>query len=184
MMHLFEALLAMHDATGEATILDDAAEHLAFMFDRLYDASAGRLPELYTPEWTPLPTSDGGYIDVGHQFEWAYLLSTAVERGLPVSYLDHAAALLDCGLRVGYDPVSGGVYSHASPDGCTVDKTWVWWAQCEAARALLHFALLRGRGDLYDRCERIMSFCLGEMVDDVYGGWYIGAEGAQGRERW
>ena len=55
-------------------------------------------------------------------------------------------------------------------------------AQCEAARTLLHFARLRGRTDLYDLFEGTMVFCLESMVDDVYGGWYIGAEGAKGRE--
>ena len=181
-MHCFEALLALSDLPGLGYMREEAQRVADFVLTRLVREEDGALPEWYTDDWSPLVGEQGGRMIIGHQFEWAYLLSTAVGRGLPEIYLDHAARLLDYGLRVGYDPAAGGVYSHLSPDGRAVSKTRVWWAQCEAARALLHFALLRGRSDLYERFERTMAFCLDSMVDDVYGGWFIGAEGVKGRE--
>jgi mannobiose 2-epimerase len=138
------------------------------------------LPELYTEDWSPLPTAEGGRVDIGHQFEWAYLLSAAVERDFPQAHLSDAFALLDYGLRVGYDAGEGGIFADASLAGEVIRPQKGWWQQCEAARAMMHFAALRGRDDLWEPLERTVAFIRREFVDPEYGGWYAGRSREKG----
>jgi hypothetical protein len=49
------------------------------------------------------PAQAGRYFELGHQFEWALLLSHAVEEGLPPRYLGVAERLLNYGMKVAYD---------------------------------------------------------------------------------
>jgi mannose-6-phosphate isomerase len=173
LMHLFEALLA----AGETVpAMYRNAERLAeFVIGRLVKTEDGRvrLPEWYSLDWEELPADAGGTVDVGHQLEWAWLLSNAVERGLPASYLDVATGLLAFGLDAGYDRRHGGLLSPAQPDGKLIEgrSRKGWWEQCELVRALLHHAALRGRDDLREPLEQSVRFIRERFVDHEYGGW-------------
>ena len=191
-MHAFEALLAASAVKGLAGLLDAtagtsfagpasrAAERVArFVFDRLAGAD-GALPEIFTMDWRPLPADEGGWINIGHQFEWAFLLSRAVEAGLPASYLTHAEELIEQGLRLGFDAAHGGIFTAATPSGEVKPARKGWWEQCEAIRALLHFAVRRGRDDLREPLERTLAFVKRSFIDAEHGGWFAQAE-ADGR---
>lgn len=169
LMHLFEALLALA-AASEENVLEQAEELAEFVFRRLFRRDEGILPESYSLDWKE-PAEDA-CVYIGHAFEWAYLLSRGVEMGLPTSYLGPAAALLDYGLTVGWDARNGGFHTTASLDGAVTSERKVWWTQCEAIRALLHFAVLRGRDDLREILPKTIAFVHREFIDPDYGGWY------------
>ena len=173
MMHLFEALLELSAATGSKEVRRDAEESAGAIFGRLYRREAGFLPELYARDWTPLPEADGGRVEIGHQFEWAYLLSLAVETGFPSSYLDIGNRLIDYGLRTGYDRRSGGIWSRADYSGRVMDdRRKGWWEQCEFLRAIMHYAVRRGRDDLWEPYRQSIRFVQDQFLDAEYGGWY------------
>ncbi len=174
MMHCFEALLALGDAPGLGHIHVCAREIADFLLSRRSPATGGALAEMYTEDWRPLRTSQRGRVDIGHQFEWAFLLSSAAERGFGDQYLQAGRDLLDDGLLVGYDAEEGGVHADASLEGEVIRRDKGWWQQCEAVRAMLHYALVRGREDLWEPLQGMMRFILREMVDPEYGGWYAG----------
>ena len=115
---------------------------------------------------------NGGYVDLGHQVEWAYLLSAGVERGLPDAYLDVAKRLIDYVLAVGYDREKGGIFERADYDGKIILQRKLWWPQCELLRTLMHFAAKRGRSDLWGRYEDSLDFVKREFLDEMNGGWY------------
>lgn len=169
LMHLFEALLAI--GAVEERFLGEA-ERLAAFVVPLAHPQDGLLPERYTSDWVELPADAGGYIDLGHAFEWACLLSAGVEQGLPDSLLAPAGRFLEAGLRLGIDPDDGGARSAASPDGLPRLGGKVWWPQCEAIRALIHFAAVRGRDDLLPAASRMLDFVRAHFLDPEYGGWY------------
>jgi mannose/cellobiose epimerase-like protein (N-acyl-D-glucosamine 2-epimerase family) len=171
-MHSFEALLALAKQAKRRDALKEAERVAAFILS-LTRPEDGALPEVYTEDWRPLPVQEGGRIDVGHQFEWAWLLSRGVEMGLPSSFLAHAERLLEAGLRLGYDAENGGIFSPASYDGALMSRAKGWWEQCEAARALLHFTFARGREDLREPLEKTVSFFQKRLIDREYGGWYM-----------
>ena len=170
-MHGFEARLALADVPGHASRLAEAERVARFVFPDLL-APDGALPELFTMDWQPLPADQGGWTNIGHQFEWAFLLSSAVERGLPTDYLHHAHTLLDRGMALGYDPTHSGIYGAATPDGHLRSTRKGWWEQCEAIRTMLHFAVLRGRDDLWEPLQQTLAFVQKAFVDPQHGGWF------------
>lgn len=153
-------------------MLEQAQRTADFVLKRLLRKSDGLLPEWYSQSWDELPGDKGRLIDIGHAFEWAYLLSTSVERGLPSDYLTSATNFLEYGLRIGYDDVHGGIFRAASLDGRILSQTKRWWPQCEAIRALMHFAILRGHNALWTPLFKTIHFVQEHFVDDDYGGWY------------
>jgi len=171
-MHLFEALLSLGTLEGMSLVLDEARETADFVLRRLVRKDDGLLPEWYLQDWSERLEDQGGQIDLGHAFEWAYLLSTSVERGLPEAYLSHAANFLEYGLRFGYDAQDGGIYRFASPGGKVLSQNKRWWPQCEAIRALMHFAILRGNDVLWNPLLKTIHFVQEHFVDGQYGGWY------------
>ena len=173
-MHLFEAMLALWDATRDPVALRGAQGVGDFVLRHLLEGlpdGGAYIPEWYDGNWTGLAKGKGGTIDLGHQFEWAYLLSAGEKRGLPPLYAKAAERLLDYGLRVGYDPSVGGIFGSAEPDH-VVRRSKGWWQQAELLRALMHHASLRGRSDLWPRFRQTLGFVRSEFVDEANGGWY------------
>ena len=172
MMHLFEALMALHDATAGEEVFADLGELAGFIFGRLYIEEAGCLPEMYDPQWRPRAGEAGGYVDVGHQFEWAFLLSRAVRKGLPSKYLAIGERLLAFGLAHGYDGESGGIFGRCQIDGTGAGGGKGWWQQCELLRALMRYAGDHGRADLWGKFDQSLAFAREHFIDAEYGGWY------------
>jgi mannose/cellobiose epimerase-like protein (N-acyl-D-glucosamine 2-epimerase family) len=171
-MHLFEALLALYTATGSDEVYADTRELADFVFGRLYNPRRGCLPEVYDEEWNPLPANRGGYIDVGHQFEWAFLLSEAVAFGFPDHYLEPGERLLRFGMRRGYDREHGGIFSAVRQGGRPEAPRKGWWQQCEHLRCLMRYAAEHDRPDLWEPFDKSLQFVREHFIDREYGGWY------------
>lgn len=73
-MHMFEAFLALHQASGKAEHLERASRIAGLFGTRLFDRKSGALPEYFDDSWSPLPGEDGRICEPGHQFEWSWLL--------------------------------------------------------------------------------------------------------------
>jgi len=170
-MHLFEALLAA--AKVDPAMLAYAAETADFVRGLLKPVGhCACLPEFYTLNWEELPASRKGMVSVGHQFEWAFLLSAAVEQGLPADLLEDAARLLDFGMRYGYDPTEGGTIVSTTSNGSALSSEKGWWEQCELVRALLHHVVRRGREDLWAHATQSIAFVKECFADERHGGWH------------
>jgi mannose/cellobiose epimerase-like protein (N-acyl-D-glucosamine 2-epimerase family)/membrane-associated phospholipid phosphatase len=183
MMHLFEALLALHDATGSKTVFQEAEAHAHNIFTRLFRENGGYLPEQYDASWKPLLLDQRVYLEIGHQFEWAFLLSHAVEKGFPKRYLAIGNRLLDYGMKAGYDAETGGIWSRGNYDGGLHARTPKgWWEQCEFLRALMHYAALRDRTELWERFDKSLAFVKASFIDSEYGGWFNSYDPERPRE--
>lgn len=173
-MHMFEALLSLIDATGDSRAVAGAQSVGNFVVYKLLQGQVDGgacIPEWYDEHWKPLPTKDkGGYIDVGHQFEWSHLLATSERRGLPPLYAGVAERLLKYGLKVGYDDIEGGVLNRVYPDG-SIDRDKYWWQQAEGLRALMVAASNSNRRDLWRRYEQTQELVKSQFIDEVHGGW-------------
>jgi mannose-6-phosphate isomerase len=182
MMHLFEALMALHDATGSQEVLRDAQAHADNIANRLVQGE-GRVPELYDTEWHAARPEQGGYFALGHRFEWAFLFSHAIEKGLPARYLGAAERLLNYGMKVAYDQQEGGIFSRGDYEGCAVRGPKGWWEQCEFLRALMHWAAVRGRADLWPAFDKSLTFSKKNLTDAEYGGWFSSYDAQQATRR-
>ncbi len=170
MMHLFEALLALHDATGSKEVFNDAQDHSNSIFTRLFNESGGYLPETYDDDWKPRPT--GRNIQVGHQFEWAFFLSHAVDKGFDPKYLTIGKRLIAFGMKSGYDSENGGIFGSSDYDGISDKGPKGIWQQVEHLRALMNYATLRDQPELWEPFNKSLDFYKRNFIDAERGGWY------------
>jgi mannose/cellobiose epimerase-like protein (N-acyl-D-glucosamine 2-epimerase family) len=191
MTHALEALLALDAVTTashprKASLAAQIASIGNFITTRMYrDAPAsttmGYLPWYYDAQWNASNDPTQQYMTPGHNFEVAFLLSRAVERGFNSSWLSVANKLIAFALKYGVDsvttsPTYGAVrYEKLKFNGTPFNSTpdnLVWWQTSEAVRTLLHFAVVRGRTDFADGYRAAMTFIRDHFIDPVYGGWF------------
>lgn len=72
-MHLFEALMALHAASGDPEFLIRARAVDTLFATRFVDSDAGVLRESFMDDWT-LDRARGDVIEPGHMAEWVLLL--------------------------------------------------------------------------------------------------------------
>ncbi len=129
LMHLTEAYLAAHEATGDAAFERALAELAEAVSRTFVHTSTGAIAELPIGE-------AGNRIEPGHQFEWFYLVERA---GRAVAASGLAASLeraFDFAQRHGVDTATGGVCAALNEDGSIQEPTQRIWAQTEYLRAL------------------------------------------------
>ncbi|WP_457424761.1 AGE family epimerase/isomerase [Roseateles sp. P5_E7] len=172
-MHMFEALLALHEATDDKGVQAGARRLGDFVCYQLLQGQAdggARIPEWYDEAWQPLATkAAGGYIDLGHQFEWSHLLTTGA--AISPVYAQVAERVLAYALSAGYDNNDGGCGQRAFPDGAKTDVSKGWWQQAECLHALLVTANASGRSDLWRRYEQTQALVRDQLADAEQGGW-------------
>lgn len=195
MMHMFEALLTLYEITKREDIKKDAITLVNFIMNVLYqknpimpsDKLKHFIPELYDTSYNPLALDQGGYVMIGHQFEWAYLLSRSVMSGMltPASKWNNIAwHLLETGLEAGYDDEHGGIYSRTDYSGTPLPQVHAsaqaknWWSQNELIRALMHFGAFATdtspipASKLWYMFNQSLDFSKSNLIDADYGGWY------------
>lgn len=134
-MHLFEALLALADASGEERYLDQARE-LVILFEQiLVDPLSGTVREVFDATWRPNEPVGQNLVEPGHQMEWAWLLREW-ERLSGSSVEDRIGRLVAHAVRYGIDPQKASVRSVVREDGSIVSDNSRVWPQTEAVRAL------------------------------------------------
>lgn len=175
LMHLFEALLALHDATQDPIAIQGAKGLADFVIYRLLTGTSddgAYIPEWYDLDWKPLPTREkGGYTDLGHQFEWSHMLWAAEKRGLPAIYSLSGERILKFAIKHGYDEMDGGVFTRMYPDG-TVDRDKFWWQQTEGLRTFLVVASANGQKDMWRRYDQTLDLVRSQFINAQNGGWY------------
>ena len=146
-MHLLEAALALHDATGggEARFTDLARAMVSLFRERLFDPATGTLAELYGPAWQRLHEPyPGRQIWPGHHYEWVWLLHQAEARtGLGARA--EARALFAFAQRHGLDAGTGLVRYAVTEEGVPLDRSLRVWPQTERLKAELSMAEHEGR---------------------------------------
>lgn len=146
-MHLLEAALAW-EAAGEASWAAVADEIAVLALERFI--LGGLVREFFDETWRSLPDGDGGLIEPGHQFEWAWLLDQWARRRGRTDLRDVVQGLFAGGLG-GVDPERNVAVGAVWPDLRVRDPVARLWAQTERLRAALAFgteaqALAAARG--------------------------------------
>jgi len=134
-MHLFESALAwedLGDAGGPAWPgLSDELADLALR--RFIDPASGALREFFDADWRAL-AGEGGLVEPGHQFEWAWLLDRWGRARAEGPALAAARRLFAAGLR-GVDPVRNVAVNALWDDFSMRDATARLWPQTERLKA-------------------------------------------------
>jgi histidinol-phosphate phosphatase family protein len=130
-MHLFEALLALHEASGDPSHLARANRIAALFADKLFDARHGALPETFGEGWQ---AENPVIVEPGHHFEWSWLLHRWNTLG-GGDLGDIAERLRVHGEVYGVDLVSGAVYDEVFADGRPRTKSSRLWPHTERIKA-------------------------------------------------
>jgi mannose-6-phosphate isomerase len=73
-MHLFEALLALYEATGDAAYLGRAGEIYGTARTRFFQPDTDIIAEFFDRDWQPIDGANAVW-EPGHHMEWSWLLS-------------------------------------------------------------------------------------------------------------
>jgi mannobiose 2-epimerase len=173
-LHMFEALMGLYEATKSEEVWYEITLELKAI-ERLYNYDIGYLPEGYDEDWKPVGNPSG---NPGHLFEWASLLSHAVELGADPKFIQLGSRSLDLGLKSYNDAVGGlgGVNASGQP------SQMLWWPQCEVIKATANYAILHGRSELWPYFHKTLDFVKKEYFDTEYGGWFAAYVPGQPRE--
>jgi mannobiose 2-epimerase len=165
-VHMFEALLGLYEATKSKEVWDTITVQMDVMA-KVYDYDRGYLSESYDKDWKP---TGNPAANPGHLFEWASLLSRAVELGADPKFVQLGSRNLDLGLK-SYNKDIGGLGGKNAAGEPTL---MLWWPQCEVIKATAHYAILRGRSDLWPWHHQTLEFVKKTYLDPEYGGWFEG----------
>lgn len=131
-MHMFEAMLALFEATGHSNFLHRATALFNIFRNHLFDESTGRLGEYFSSDWRRLEVLGMPDVEPGHHMEWAWLLRW---------YSRFSGAKVDSYCHI----LRNTVVNNRSADGFLVDgtdlagtlthRTQRFWPQIEEAKA-------------------------------------------------
>ncbi len=145
-MHLFEALLALYEATGDAAYLGRAGEIYGMFRTRFFQSATGTIAEYFGPDWSPEDGANAMW-EPGHHMEWAWLL-TEYERLTGTA----TRSIVDGLLQVAYThgvTADGVIIDEVRGGGTAFKKSARTWPLTEAAKAqavrLSHDPLAAGR---------------------------------------
>jgi mannose/cellobiose epimerase-like protein (N-acyl-D-glucosamine 2-epimerase family) len=137
-MHLLEALLALHVATGEKNWLRRAGALVDLFKRRFVDPGTGALIEFFTADWLAAPGEAGDLREPGHQFEWVWLLHEYYRFTRDESVVPCAERLFafgsTCGIERG-EGLAAAVFDGVGADGTLIAPTKLLWPQTEYIKA-------------------------------------------------
>jgi len=166
-MHLFEALIATFDATGDPVYQSRAGELYSLFVANLYDPQRQVLGEYFEEDWSKIePVS----VEPGHRAEWIWLLK-GFERIAGCPTARHRSQLLTSALRY-RDDVTGCLFDEGDAHGNIRKFTRRCWPQTEIAKAWTAQAEAGEQGAADEACEALARLYRHYLRQPVVGGWY------------
>jgi mannose-6-phosphate isomerase len=175
-MHLFEASLALYEASGDEQYAIRADELLRLFETRFFNRETGHVREQLSETLEEAPGPSGNQIEPGHAFEWVALIAQR-SRLLDDPAPDYVAHLYSSALRA-CDPV-GRVPLSTSHSRGHADPSRRIWSQTEALRAHVARAADGDEAALV-RARRQLDVLFAEHLEPApYGGWldHVDADG-------
>ena len=171
-MHLLEALLAWHGATGEDIWLRRAQDIIALFRSRFFAPETGTLGEFFDAEWAPVTGTMGKTVEPGHHFEWVWLLyKYGQASGDDIS--QEAYALYKFSEAHGVDhnpgPASDIAFDSVFSHGTSLDENKRLWVQTEAIKAQI------ARMEFANDDQAAMR--LEELLDRMFELYFAGGHG-------
>ncbi|GGD09528.1 mannose-6-phosphate isomerase [Aquisalinus flavus] len=169
-MHLFEAFMALYQASGDAWYLERADQIYALFRDHFFDAQHGVLLEFFTEDWQPDPAR-GTLIEPGHMVEWCWLLSIyAGLRGLDLGA--EMRTLYAQAIERGVNPVTGLMWDELTIAGEVTKPTHRSWSLTEYLKASIALARLGDETAARD-IPRLTGLLFSTYLDAaIPGGWH------------
>lgn len=171
-LHTLEALLALHEATGEDRFWPHVRAICDLICGRMVEPQHRCGLEKFHPDWSHNSDLSRNLVDYGHNCEAAWLLLRVHRREENPTYRDAAHSFLDYVLRYGLDTAHGGVFSHGPLGEPATVREKVWWVQTEAVVAFLVAHIVFQDSRYLDAFRSVVDFSLRHLHDAEYGEWY------------
>jgi mannose-6-phosphate isomerase len=132
-MHLFEAFLALYEATKDQKYLDYAHNMFALFKSVFFDSKTGAILEFFNADWSPLE-GDGGPAEPGHMMEWCWILCQ-YQRLSGVDVNEYVDALFNSALHFGWNEKLGLICNATHLDNRPANPNLRTWPQTEIIKA-------------------------------------------------
>lgn len=134
-MHLFEAMLALHQTIRYPTALQRAQPLRNLLRAKFIEPGTGVLLENFASDWRRWPGSDGEAVEPGHHAEWSWLLRTH-DRMMGRQADPLAGELLGAAIKMSGD-AAGFLVDEVDRFGGIRRSSRRCWPQTELAKAWL-----------------------------------------------
>lgn len=179
-MHLTEALMAAHEATGNNTYLDMACSIAELIINRHAREQGWRVAEHFDAAWqvdqayTGDPIFRPKGITPGHALEWSRLLIQLWQmRGQKDDWMPGAAKNLFLNaVNFGWDVQSGGLHYTLDWNNQPDQSNRLWWPCAEGIAAAAVLAAVYDDSVFESWYRRIWGFVDGHFIDHSRGGWF------------
>jgi mannose-6-phosphate isomerase len=161
-MHLFEAFIALHQATGDARFLARAGEIFGVFSTGFFQPSVGAVCEYLTEDLEPVPDARGRISEPGHHYEWIWLLRN-FQRASGRDVSVYCSALYDHANRYGWD-AAGYIRDEVELTGAVLKTSRRSWPHTEALKANIVEGEL-GRAN----CDAHAARCLQRLGNTFVG---------------
>jgi mannose/cellobiose epimerase-like protein (N-acyl-D-glucosamine 2-epimerase family) len=166
-MHLFEAMIALFDATNDLVFQQRAGDFYGLFVANLYDKQKQALGEYFEEDWSKI---EPVVVEPGHQAEWAWLLKgferiTGCPTGRP------RGELLATALRY-QDAATGCLIDAGDTAGNITHATRRLWPQTEIAKAWIAQAESGEEGAADQARAALARLERHYLRHPIAGGWY------------
>ncbi|MCA1490357.1 AGE family epimerase/isomerase [Ensifer sp. NBAIM29] len=179
-MHLLEAFLAWHTATGERGYLRRASRIIDLFRSHFFDAESWTIGEYFDNTWKPAVGEQGQWTEPGHHFEWASLLVEFAAKSGQTDLIAFARKLYASAIANGLNRSTGLAYGAVSRSALPLDLASRSWPQAEAVKAAI---ALEGTGgpDLKPEIEARVGHLFRWHIDPAPLGMWIDRIDEKGR---
>ncbi|AFV00484.1 AGE family epimerase/isomerase [Simiduia agarivorans] len=133
-MHLFEAYMALFQASADSRWLARAGSIFTLFETRFYDPEKHFLLEYFHPDWRPV--AEGQAVEPGHMLEWVWLLHQYGQlSGTPVTH--YTRSLYRTALELGQEKHSGLLFDELDTNGKVQKASKRLWPMTELIKASL-----------------------------------------------
>ena len=135
-MHLLEAMMEYHDATGDASALERVAEVVRLFETKFFNPATDIMGEFFEKDWCPVANESNTIFEPGHHYEWATLLRKAEQKSGhdSESWRRRLNRKADA---IGINPTTGFSINQLRADGTVLGAASRLWHQLERLRSQL-----------------------------------------------
>lgn len=180
-MHLLEAFLAWHAATGDRSYLRRASRIIDLFRNYFFDAETWTLGEFFDEDWKSADGEKGLWTEPGHHFEWASLLVDFANRTGQRELVRFARKLYASAVANGLNRSTGLAYGAVSRDGIVLDNVSRSWPQAEAIKAAIALDAAGGpdlKPEIEERVRRLFRW----HIDSAPTGLWIDSLSEKGSQ--
>ncbi|MEZ5476385.1 MAG: AGE family epimerase/isomerase [Thiolinea sp.] len=166
-MHLFEAMIALFDATHDFAFQQRAGEFFSLFMAHLYDKQQQALGEYFEEDWSRI---EPVVVEPGHQAEWAWLLRLNASPVVRPRVREASSLPARCGIRTLRQAVLSMPETPPATSMCTYLRRL--WPQTEIAKAWIAQAEFPGEGRGGRKGNALARLERHYLRHPVAGGWY------------